>query len=83
MVTLNDALLDLVETGQVEPREAWRKIREDRAARVIKAASQVTSPARSDGPTDHGPGREAGWQLASAVRVPRTRVTTAVVIPVN
>jgi twitching motility protein PilT len=25
MVTLNDALLDLVETGQVEPREAWLK----------------------------------------------------------
>ncbi len=25
MVTLNDALLDLVESGQVEPREAWLK----------------------------------------------------------
>jgi twitching motility protein PilT len=25
MVTLNDALLDLVENGQVEPREAWLK----------------------------------------------------------
>jgi hypothetical protein len=28
MVTLNDALLDLVEAGQIEPREAWLKAAE-------------------------------------------------------
>jgi len=44
MVTLNDALLELVDTGQIEPKEAWTKSVEKAAlAAALKAKRHDTS----------------------------------------